>query len=83
MNRRLGLVSAGFPNARRHALGGPRMGPVVRGGDPLPLTNSSRKLETGDPGVKNLSVIFLREEREERRKDRKDGMKGSLWNERR
>jgi len=52
-------VSDGFPNARRHALGKPRMGPVVVGSEPSPLTNESRKLAVRDPGAKNLSVMFL------------------------
>ena len=55
---RLGRVSAGFPNVRRHALGKPRMGPEVIGSAPSPFTNSSRKSTIG-PGAKNLSVILL------------------------
>lgn len=58
MNSRLGRVSGGWPNPRRHALGKPRMDPEVMGSAPSPFTNASRKLVIG-PGAKNLSVIFL------------------------
>ena len=62
-NSRLGRDSEGTPNPRRHALGNPRIGPVVTGSPRLPPTNESRKLMVLDPSAKNLSVIFLRSTR--------------------
>ena len=59
MNRKLGRVSGGWPNERRHALGKPRIDPVVTGSAPFRLTNASRKLVIDDPGAKKFPVIIL------------------------
>jgi len=58
-NRRLGRVLFGCPKDRRHALGNPRIGPVVIGSPPSPFIKESRKLVIRVPGSKNRSVIFL------------------------
>ena len=59
MNNTLDRISGANSNPRHHTLGNARIDPVVTGSITLPLANVLRKLVISNPGVNNMSIIFL------------------------